>query len=280
MGFDPGSTRRASVFQANGFTEDGHSAYKPGLSRLYHPPWNYLKPRILFNRPRRLSPTFQISIPELPYMSTFASEVPVIHTPFWMNEGSHPCHRPSPNPFRQRPSQGRHCSVYQIPLAASCRIHRRARKTAPSYMKARVAAETDPPFSPRPVSRNSQMCPSRSLSDRHDSNYRGVITANKLDSEHPAQLSQNQLLDHFGVIDTDKGHLCNYYLGCPDGLVIQGHADVLPHSSGGLKDPMPVPKEGCSWKKPQDTNLYHNDFCYLFNGCLEYMYQDGCGRCD
>lgn len=215
-------------------------------------------------------------------MQKLASRVPVIHAPFWMNEGSHPCHRPSPNPFRQRLSQGRHCSVYQIPLAASCRVHRRARKTAPSYMKARVAAEeADPPFSPRPVSQNSQMRPSRSLSDLHDSSYRGMISAIELDSQHTAQISQNQLLDHFGVIDTDKGHLCDYYLGCPDGVVIQGHGDVLPHSSGGLQDPTLASKGGDSCKGPQEAiHLYQNDFRYLFNGCLGYMYQDDCGRCD
>ncbi|KAL3465748.1 hypothetical protein BJX64DRAFT_297015 [Aspergillus heterothallicus] len=245
MGFDPGSTRRASFFQATGFRKYRYSAYEPELLRLYYPPWNHSKPPILFNdRPGRLSPTFQDSLTEL--------------------------------------SQGRRCSVYQIPWAASCRIHRRARKTGPSYMKARVSAEaTDPPLSPHPVSRNSQMSPSRSLSDWREnltnSNYRRMMSANKLNSEHTAQLSQNQLLDHFGVIDTDKGHLCDYYLGAPDGVVVPGRGDDPPHSADGPKDPTLAWKEGDSRKGPQDViHLYQNDFWYLLNGCLGYMYPADC----
>jgi hypothetical protein len=65
MGFDPGSTRRAFFFQATGFRKYRHSAYEPELLRLYYPLWNHFKPPILFNdRPGRLPPTFQVSLPE------------------------------------------------------------------------------------------------------------------------------------------------------------------------------------------------------------------------
>lgn len=108
-----------------------------------------------------------------------------------------------------------------------------------------------------------------------------MMSANKLDSEHTAQLSQNQLLDHFGIIDTDKNHLCDYYLGAPDGVVVQGRDDVPPHSAGGPKDLTLASKEGDSCKGPQDAiHLCQNDFWYLFNGCLGYMYPDDCRSCD
>ncbi|KAL2836990.1 hypothetical protein BJY01DRAFT_221391 [Aspergillus pseudoustus] len=177
-------------------------------------------------------------------MQTSPSKVPVLHTPSWMDHKSHPCHQPSPNPFRQRRSRGRACSIQQVALASRCKIHRRPGKRDQSCIEAPVACQPeDADLNLHTVTQESQVNGARLSWNTCEQPthiiFSSSTNADPLDRGSAMRLLQTELFHVLGVSKIDEANLCEYYFGVPDILMIPGAGAVPSLASVNLEGDAP-----------------------------------------
>lgn len=97
-------------------------------------------------------------------------------------------------------------------------------------------------------------------------NLPATITADELNAENAIFLAEVELFNYFGVTESDRGHLRDYFYGAA--MMSSDHDTPSPN--------MALTEDYYCYDGEDDVRKHQNEIWRSLNEWLDYMYPDAC----
>lgn len=100
-----------------------------------------------------------------------------------------------------------------------------------------------------------------------------TITADELNPENAIFLAEVELFNYFGVTESDRGHLRDYFYGTTMTKSDHDISSPLAYSESPITA---LSESYCCYDGEDDVRKHQNEIWQSLNDWLDYMYPDAC----